>query len=209
MKQIRKSVFETNSSSSHSISIEYINPDRYKAVIKIPEGLKGDKPSIFDVLNSPLIQSGMVYNEVDKLRIIVSLITELIKEEYKNKLIQEWKEKYQDRNRKSFDYFGFFDYYNKKTNQKMAKRYIYEHSYWKYLNALLKIKRNVVIDLYDTLNYFPYISEQVDYEEGAETESYFYSLGFSFGMSRKDFMNRCNEIIFNPEIAISQYCERD
>lgn len=209
MKQIRRNVFETNSSSSHSISIEYIQSQKYVEVTHLPEGRWQERPSVFDVLNFPLVQRGIANSEIEKLRILVSLITELVEDEYRKKLKDEWVEKYQSKDRKSFDYYGFYDFYGKKIKQKMARRYMYEHSYWKYLNALLKKKKNIVIELHDTISYFPFISERVDYEEGAETECYYHEVGLTFNMSRADFMKKCEEIIFNSDVAIFQSCYRD
>jgi hypothetical protein len=200
MKNVRRSVFETNSSSSHSLSLHYgeVSED-LELTLPINRSSEVKK---FNIFKYPIVQEGYAFSEIEKLRIIVALITEFAADEYKEKVQKEWMVK---NNLSRFSWTSaYHDFYMKKTTLKGAKTFMYEHRFWKYLNAVLKKRLNIHILLPETHGYFPFISDFVDDGLGAETRGYYRELGWSFKTTREEFMKQVDDIIFNPEISFWQ-----
>ena len=83
MKSVRRNVFETNSSSTHSLTIEYGGSGDLS--LRLPDN-RGYELGYFDILRYPLPQDGVAEGQVEKLRIIVSLISEYIDDELNDKI---------------------------------------------------------------------------------------------------------------------------
>lgn len=197
MISVRKGVFETNSSSTHSLSLEYRTNFDY-AMAKLP---KCDELQYFDILSYPLKQDGYAVDEISKLRILVSLITECIYKEHYDKCFAEAKEKFNLSNER-------WEYYFKKRETSAARNFVFKHRYWSYLNTYLKKNYNLNIRLYDILGHFPYISMPVDYEQGCESSDYYREVGFKKNMDRELFLRVVKEVMDESRI-ISQSCYRD
>ena len=202
MRVERRNVFETNSSSSHSISIESSWGDRPQMCVQLPKNTSKETLP-FDILRYPLIKDGRVYDEVNKLRIVVSLINEYLYYSYREELKKEWVEKTGEKFRWSNDYANWVD---KKLGLKGAKNYVLKHKYWNYLNSILKKRLNIFVPIYETSEYFPFVSDFVDDGLGCESKHYYESLGLRVGSdkSKESFVKEIENVIFNPDICIEQ-----
>lgn len=200
MRVVRKNVFETNSSSTHSLSIEYEQVNDF-LVHNLPRVPKENGVQYINIQRINLIKDGLAYGEVDKLRIVVSLICEMIYDEYRKSLREDWEKKNPD---KKYNWNEYYQYYDKKSKQKGTLRYFLEHKYWTYLNSLLKEKCNIKIELKPLFDYPPYISEFVDTNLGCESSGYYRSIGLNPGLSKERFKKVLNDVIFNSEIVIYQ-----
>lgn len=201
MKINRKSVFETNSSSTHSISIEQRSLDNNNISPSLPINRSSDV-RYFDILRFPLVTDGVAEDEISKLRIFVAITTEYIYYEYNKKLREDWVRK---NNLKSYSWsYAFNDFTNEKLKSASAKSYMFNHRLWKYLNTYLKRKLNINISLYEKYIYFPYISEFVDDGQGAETNQYYTVFGWGTNLTREKYLKTLEEIVFNPNISIYQ-----
>ena len=201
MKVVRQGVFETNSSSSHSLSIEYIdsNNSYFGMLPRVPK----EQPSeCIDIQSVPLKQEDYATTEIDKLRIIVSLITEMIYYEFTEPLRAEWEAKNPN---KKYNWNEYYEYFGKKTKQKGTINYVLGHKYWGYLNSVLKKHCNVYIQPYIKKNYFPFVSDFVDCDLGCETNKYYSDVGLRLNMDRNAFKSIVEDIIFSPNKAIDQY----
>lgn len=199
MKSIRRNVFETNSSSTHSLTIEYGGSDGLS--LTLPDN-RGYELGYFDILRFPLTKDGIAEGQVEKLRIIVALISEFIYYELNDKFQKEWQEKHPNaRYGWSYEYQAFRD---KKSKLKGTRDYVLNHRFWKYLNSILKKRLNINIKIYGTSEWFPYVSEFVDSELGCESSKYYREIGLSSKMTRDDFIKKIEEIIFNNDIVIYQ-----
>lgn len=204
MKVIRRGVFETNSSSSHSLSIDYLddNADESLLAHNLPRIPKSVPTKVIDIQKVHLIQDGYAFGEVDKLRIFIALISELIYDEYRVKLRVEWESK---NPKLKHDWNAWYEYWNKKATQKGTYRYFLEHRYLGYINAVLKSKCNLKIEFKPLFNYPPYISYFIDNELGCETSGYYRDIGIRSDMNRDSFKRILENIVFNPTIALEQY----
>ena len=121
MRSIRNGVFETNSSSSHSLSLHYgeVSED-LELTLPINRSSEVKK---FNILKYPIVQEGYAFSEIEKLRIIVALITEFAADEYKEKIQKEWMVK-NNLSRYSWT-SAYHDFYMKKTSLKGAKTFMY------------------------------------------------------------------------------------
>ena len=85
MKSIRRSVFETNSSSTHSLSIEYIyDYDDALLAHNLPRIPKGQEPKVINIQKVNLIQTKNILSKLDdysKSRYFYNTLNELIKGE--------------------------------------------------------------------------------------------------------------------------------
>lgn len=202
MKSIRRSVFETNSSSTHSLSIEYIyDYDDALLAHNLPRIPKGQEPKVINIQKVNLIQNGIAYGEVDKLRIVFALITELIYDEFKTQLRVDWETKNPTL---KHNWNEWYKYWEKKSKQKGTIKYFIEHRYWGYLNAVLRKNCNLKVDVLPIFNYIPYVSDFVDSDLGCESSSYYKDIGLYSDMKRDSFKRVIENIVFNPEISIEQ-----
>lgn len=136
-------------------------------------------------------------NKLYKLRIVVSLITEMIREEYTNKVQKEWlKEDF----KRSYYNFRFLEYFNKEINSSAAKEYVYSHKYWRYLNELLERKNNVNIKLYDTISSFPYIS--ICYDDFKNINHGYLKFGLKRSMTKKEIIDKLEYLIYDSDILL-------
>ena len=199
MRSVRRNVFETNSSSTHSLTIEYGGSGELS--LRLPDN-KGYELGYFDILRYPLPQDGVAEGQVEKLRIIVSLISEYIYYELNDMFQKEWQEKNPNaRYGWTPEYQAFRD---KKSKLKGTQDFVFNHRFWKYLNALLKKRLNIHIKLYPKFDWIPFISEFVDSELGCESSKYYREIGLSSKMTRDEFIKKIDNIIFNDEITIYQ-----
>ncbi len=206
MKSIRKGVFETNSSSTHSLTIEKNYGNDKDLYLKLPNN-KGYELGYFDILKYPLPQEGYSNSEVEKLRIVVSLISEFIYYEIIEKIEAEWRLKNPNaRYGWTREYQEFID---KKSKLKGTHDYALNHRFWKYLNALLKKRLNINIKVYERFNWIPFISERVDVDLGCESSKYYKELGLSSKMTRDEFINIVEKVIFDSDVYIFQETFRD
>ena len=201
MKNIRRNVFETNSSSTHSLTIEYDYGGDKDLSLSLPNN-KGYELGYFDILRYPLTKDGYTNSEVEKLRIVVSLISEFIYYELSEKFEAEWREKNPNsRYGWTPEYQTFRD---KKSSLKGTHDFVMNHRFWKYLNALLKKRLNIHIRIYEKFNWIPYVSEFVDAELGCESSKYYRELGLSSKMTREEFITKVEKVIFDKDIMIYQ-----
>ena len=199
MRSVRRNVFETNSSSTHSLTIEYGGSGDLS--LRLPDN-RGYELGYFDILRYPLPQDGVAEGQVEKLRIIVSLISEYIDDELNDKIQKEWREKNPNaRYGWTSEYQAFKD---KKMKLKGSQDFIFNHRFWKYLNALLKKRLNINIKVYQTISWAPFISEIVDTGLGCESSKYYREIGLSSKMTRDEFIKKIDNIIFNDDIIIYQ-----
>lgn len=206
MRVVRKGVFETNSSSTHSITIENSYIDESVCFPSIPYN-KGKDVKYLDILKLELEQSGLSMGSLSKLRIIVSLITEYIYYEYhEKKKIDYMKAKGLDVYKWSYD---FNDYILKAEETSAAKNYVLNHRFWGYLNTLLKQNYGVNIKIYETCRCFPYICEFVDDGEGSESSHYYKVLGLNPHIDAVKFKKLIGDILLNDALGFYQECWRD
>lgn len=208
MKQIRHGVFETNSSSTHSLTLEYSDRDLNSISSCLPYN-NSKELKYLDILKHRLIQDGITEGEIDKLRVIVALITEYVYDEYILNIKKEYCEKHGMAFNQYVWSYEYNDFLSKKLKGKMARNYIYNHRFWKYLNSVLKKKLNINIKLYDTFEYFPYISEFVDEGLGCESSQNYKELGFSNKMTKESFCKKIEDVLFNKEVLIFQETYRN
>ena len=204
MKSVRRNVFETNSSSTHSLTIEYGGSDYLS--LTLPNNM-GNELGYFDILSYPLPQDGVSEGQVEKLRIVVALIADFIKDELEVKFQAEWREKNPNaRYGWTYEYQAFKD---KKSKLKGTQDFVLNHRFWKYLNALLKKRLNINIKVYPKFNWIPFVSESVDYGLSCESSKYYREIGLTPKMTKEEFIKKIEEIIFNNEIVIYQETYRD
>lgn len=201
MKSVRRNVFETNSSSTHSLTIETDYGADRDLTLSLPNN-KGYELGYFDILRYPLTKDGYSNSEVDKLRIVVSLIAEFIYYEVSANIEAEWREKNPNaRYGWTPEYQKFRD---KKSSLKGTRDYVLNHRFWKYLNALLKKRLNINIKIYEQFNWIPYVSEFVDAELGCESSKYYRELGLNSKMTKEEFTKKIEKVIFDKDIMIYQ-----
>jgi len=179
MKSIRKGVFETNSSSTHSLTIEYNGSG--DLALTLPDN-RGNELGYFDILRYPLTKEGVAEGQVEKLRIVVALISEFIYYELSEKFEEEWRQKNPTvRYLWSYEYQAFRD---KKSRLKGTHDYVLNHRFWKYLNTLLKKRLNIQIRIYEKFEWIPFVSEFVDAELGCESSKYYREIGLNSKMTK-------------------------
>ena len=199
MRSIRKNVFETNSSSTHSLTIEYNGSGDLS--LTLPDN-RGYELGYFDILKYPLTKDGVAEGQVEKLRIVVALISEFIYYELSDKFEEEWRQKNPTaRYGWSYEYQAFRD---KKSRLKGTHDYVMNHRFWKYLNALLKKRLNIQIRIYEKFEWIPFVSEFVDAELGCESSKYYREIGLNSKMTREDFIKKIEKIIFDNSLVIYQ-----
>lgn len=206
MKSIRQKVFETNSSSTHSISLSYIDNSVGSLPYNLPRYDKDRTTEIIDIQSVYLKQDGLAYGEVEKLRIIIALVSEMIYDEYFEPLKKDWILKHPNL---KYDWKAWSEYYYKKCQLKGTKKYFLENRYWGYINNVLKKHCNISLKLYALDKYPPYVSSYVDEGLSCESSKNYLSLGFKENMERLDFQKLVEKIIFTDTIGIEQETYRD
>lgn len=201
MRVVRKGVFETNSSSSHSVSLISLNGTS-GTWGKLPIVPKDMPTESIDIQGVRLDQAGTTVTEIGKLRIIVALVSEMIYYEWYEPLRKEWLAK---NNNNKYDYNAWYAYYNIKKNQKGTINFCLGHRYWGYINKILKKRCNIAMNLYMKDNYPPFISKFVDYDLGCETDRNYTDLGFKLNMDRDAFKKLVEDIVFDNTVGIEQY----
>ena len=180
MKKIRKKVFETNSSSTHSMTI-------YKAeemFAKIPQNEENyDICKVLDVAYNKV-----VIGEVSKLRYLLALISARVIEDVEDgnlELVEE-----------------YYSYWGAKSDEGWLKfkDAIITHCWIEWLCELIKEKCNTTLIFSKTSDRFPYISDIYSFED--------YSVSEMLGIHKKDVRNKevvkklFEDIVFNPNIII-------
>lgn len=179
MKNYRIGVFETNSSSTHSLTIRRITSQ----VGEIPKN--EENYNICDNVALPYNES--VFGEVQKLRYLVGLIAGRIDEAANNE-----------------DYFEgeYYTYWGNKSEEgfKKYKEEILNYPWLVWLNDIIKEKCGTTLYYYKNQTEFPYISETQRFED-----DYSYEL---LGISKEDIYNEekvkaiFEDIIFNPLVVL-------
>lgn len=147
MKKFRRNVFETNSSSTHSLSVIQVDDVN----LEIPKNMEN-----FDVCSSRAIPFDTIaINQQDKLRLILSLIAARIHECEYNLEIAEF-----------FDGYDVSLIYNLsgEDKEKIFKR-ILEFPWLLWLQEVIKEESNTTLLLEMQVKEFPYFSGFIAFEE--------------------------------------------
>ena len=182
MKSSRNLVFETNSSSTHSLTIRRLSETCYD----IP------KDSILDICKEVrFISDETVSSEMEKLRYIVGLVALLMDYEADN------------------DYFGkdYYSYWGPKSDEgwKKYSKQILEFSWLVWLSEVVKEERNTTLYFEKKMSDFPYISQKDSFED----EYVWEVLGLTReNMYDKEIVKELfRDIIFNPTIVLEDTVE--
>lgn len=182
MKSIRNLVFETNSSSTHSLTIRRLSED----IKDIPRNVE-----LNICKEIPFISNQAIVSEMDKLRYMVSLVALLM--DYES-----------DR-----DYFGVeaYSYWGPKAAEgwKKYKNQILEFPWLVWLCEVVKEERNTTLVFENTFSNFPYISETDCFED----EYVWEVLGLATKeIYEKDRVKELfRDLIFNPNIILEDLVE--
>ena len=182
MKSIRRNVFETNSSSTHSLTIRRLSED-YR---DIPCDVE------LDICKEvSFISNQSAVSEMDKLRYVVGLIA--LQMDYEC-----------DR-----DYFGVgaYGYWGEKANEgwKKYKNKILEYPWLVWLSELIKEERNTTLIFNKCYSEFPYISGFDSFED----EYVWEVLGLTKEnmLDKETVKSLFKDIIFNSSIILEDSVE--
>lgn len=180
MKQIRRSVFETNSSSSHSITITKWEPPKE---VNIPRNLK--KPFLVSEMGQVDDNERAVHDdEVSKLRFIINMIAGAYEE-------LTWSEKTEE---------------YAETFRKLSFEGLIEHDLFVLLKEVVKEETGTTIEFAKPhRDYFPYFEEA--YNEDKYVKDLLDVEIEGNTLNKEKFKARIKEIIFNKEIIIKDVDE--
>lgn len=183
MLKVRHQVYETNSSSTHSLTIRKLSSKQ----TTIPEN------SEFDICREiGFVSNETAVSEMQKLRYLVSLVALYM--EYK----ADHNEAFDD------DYYG---YYGEKSTAgwRRYQKDIFSFPWLVWLCEVVKEERDTILFFDKNVSDFPYISET----DGFEDDYVWEVLGFSKeDRDNKDIVKeKFREIIFNPEIILEDKVE--
>lgn len=206
MKVIRRSVFETNSSSTHNFTIDTYFDNNGSLPMRLPDNRNSNTVGEFDILRMPIVQDGIVYDEINKTRLLISLISEYLFYEHEEELRNKWQCMHGPNYKMTYkDWDAYYVFRDKQNELKGTKKYYLENKMWGYLNSVLKKERNFIIPIYQTVIYPPFVSGFVDMDLGCEGNGKYYrELGLSRNMSRADCIAVFRNFIFNDKIAVEQ-----
>ena len=173
MKIVRKNVFETNSSSTHVLTI-HKSEDIDK---KIPRNVENLKICEIDFYEHREFLTG----ELLKLRFLVELIA--------LELSDEW----------AFCEKHSLDYKDLKDWNKIKDLFLGQN-YFKWLNEVIKEECNTTLEYTKTSSYFPFISEGFAFEETYVPNGFFDKTRKN---DEEYVKGLYKEIIFNDNIVIS------
>ena len=176
----RKSVFETNSSSTHSMTLRTVN--------NIQASIPIDCPA-FNICESVKLEyNKTLFTECDKLRYLVALIAEQIIADAEDG--------------KLGDMDGYYSYWGEKGAEgwRKFKDVILNHKWVVWLTELVKEKCNTDLVLHYEDDRFPYIS----YFNAYDDCYIFEVLGVDESKlyDEKTIKNKFEDIIFNPLVVI-------
>jgi hypothetical protein len=185
MKSIRNTVFETNSSSTHSMTIRRIPENE----VKIPFGV--EKYDICQV--KELGYNKVVVGEVQKLRYLIAFVASRIIEDVDDGVLELSEE--------------YYSYWGNKADLgwEKFKKNILQHFWVIWISEVVKEERNTSLVFDKVCDEFPYISEVYSFED-----SFSYEM---LDISRKDMNDEkrvkevFRDIIFNPNIVIEDRVE--
>ena len=182
MKSIRNLVFETNSSSTHSLTIRRLSDD----VKDIPCN------STLNICKEvSFVSNQSVISEMDKLRYMVGLIA--LQMDYEA-----------DR-----DYFGteYYSYWGQKSDEgwKKYKKNILEFPWLVWLCEVIKEERNTDLVFEKNVTEFPYISEKHSFEDDYVWEVL--KLEKSEMYEKDKIKDLFRDLIFNPNVVLEDSVE--
>lgn len=185
MKTIRNCIFETNSSSTHSLVIHNFDSNNNA----IPKGVEN-----YNICDNESADGSLFVGEQRKLRYLLGIIAAQIMYEADH------------------DYFGvsnWYAYWGNKSEEgwKLFGDKILNYPWIKWLNEILKEKCDTTIYLYRRYTEFPYFAETESYDQDSE------EIFEMMGIDKKDMSNESvvkaafENIIFNPNVIIEDIYE--
>lgn len=196
MYKVRVGVFETNSSSTHSVSLGHSWADDIVSPLLPKNEEKNTK--YLDIKDLKLKQDndGAVRGSANKLAYVIALICEIIKEDFDFRIKKQWVAL----GHKADYNTSYYKYEYRQLESGLGRDFVHHHKYIKLLNELLEKRLNIKLYLSDVISCFPYISESISGCRGP----YYKELGLSRDLTDEQFIKKIEEIIFDDDVVIEE-----